>query len=73
MCDVLITKPLRVATFNCRGVFAMPKGTKHPRVLDLITFINTSHIDIMGLQEPHLRVAVHQSLRKSRDEDHVWA
>ena len=56
MCEVLITKPLKVATFNCRGVFAKPKGAKHPRVLDLMTFVTKSRIDILGLQEPHLRV-----------------
>ena len=57
MCEVLITKPLTVATFNCRGVFAKPKGAKQPRVLDLMTFMTKSHIEFLGLQEAHLWVS----------------
>ena len=57
MCEVLVNKPLTVATFSCRGVFAKPKGARHPRVVDLLTFFTKTRIDILGLQEPHLRVS----------------
>ena len=49
MCDVLVTKSLTVATFNCRGVFAKPKGAKHPRVGDVMTFVTKTRIDVLGL------------------------
>ena len=57
MCDVLVAKPLTVATFNCRGVFTKPKGARHPRVVDLLTSFTKTRIDVLGLQEPHLRVS----------------
>ena len=57
MCEVLLSKPIMVATFNCRGVFAKPKGARHPRVVDLLTSFTKTRIDMLGLQEPHLRVS----------------
>ena len=57
MCEVLVTKPLTVATFNCRGVFAKSKGARHPRVVDLLTFFTNTRIDMLGRSGERTRSA----------------
>ena len=56
MFELILAQELRLAIY-CHGVFTELQDQKYPRVWDVLNFFKEANVDVIGHQEPHLRVS----------------